>query len=132
MSSAAPVIPTHVHRADEEFKLNPFDACCRTSFCEYFKLAVCSVAVAFLVIVAIISISRGYALLPLHPAGVFILLFFALVLLAYLESLHYAVVAIQAWPMHEYADRYPRAAKMHALVDTPEKVKKFLVGRQFL
>lgn len=33
--------------------------------------------------------------------------------------------------MAKYAEKFPRAVKCHALVDTPEKVKKFLVGRQF-
>lgn len=33
--------------------------------------------------------------------------------------------------MSKVAKVYPRAARCHALVDTPLKVKKFLVGRQF-
>lgn len=131
MSSSAPVIPMHVHR-EEEFKLNPVDAFCRTSPCELLKLIICSLAVGFLVTITVICINKEYSLMPLPNYGIFMLLFFCIILLAYLESLHYAVVAIQAWPMHEYANRYPRAAKLHKLVDTPAKVKKFLVGRQFL
>jgi hypothetical protein len=45
--------------------------------------------------------------------------------------LHYAVVSVEKWDMSQYAESYPRAVKCHKLVDTPEKVKKFLVGRQF-
>lgn len=33
--------------------------------------------------------------------------------------------------MSQYVDKFPRAAKCQKLVDTPEKVQKFLVGRQF-
>jgi hypothetical protein len=33
--------------------------------------------------------------------------------------------------MAQYAERFPRAVRCHSFVDTPEKVKKFLVGRQF-
>ncbi len=33
--------------------------------------------------------------------------------------------------MAQYKDLYPRAYKCYLLVDNPDKVKKFLVGRQF-
>lgn len=33
--------------------------------------------------------------------------------------------------MSSYEEKYPRAVNCWKLVDTPEKVKKFLVGRQF-
>jgi hypothetical protein len=33
--------------------------------------------------------------------------------------------------MTPYKETYPRAYKCSLLVDTPDKVKKFLVGRQF-
>jgi hypothetical protein len=31
----------------------------------------------------------------------------------------------------QHTETFPRACKTHKLVDTPQKVKKFLVGRQF-
>ena len=46
-------------------------------------------------------------------------------------ALHYGVVAIEKWDMTKYAQDYPRACSLHKYVDTPVKVKKFLVGRQF-
>jgi len=52
-------------------------------------------------------------------------------MLAYLESLHFACVSVEKWDMKLYAERYPRALRCHSLVDTPAKVKKFLMGRQF-
>ena len=33
--------------------------------------------------------------------------------------------------MTQYKEKFPRAVKCHALVNTPQKVKQFLVGRQF-
>jgi hypothetical protein len=47
------------------------------------------------------------------------------------EALHYAVVCIEKWDMSQYEVSYPRVYKLYKLVDTREKVKKFLVGRQF-
>jgi hypothetical protein len=54
-----------------------------------------------------------------------------LTLLAYIEALHYACVVMEKWDMSVVGKAYPRAARCHALVDSPVKVKKFLVGRQF-
>jgi len=56
--------------------------------------------------------------------------FACLTLLAYVEALHYACVACEKWDP-KIMEGYPRAQKCHALVDTPVKLKKFLVGRQF-
>eukprot|EP01035_Chromulina_nebulosa_P019885 gene19885-25840_t len=50
---------------------------------------------------------------------------------AYVEALHYVVVAVEKWDMKTLAKDYPRAYRAYQYVDTPEKVKKFLVGRQF-
>jgi hypothetical protein len=62
-----------------------------------------------------------------HPHSA---VFFCLSLLAYVEALHYACVACEKWDSSVLKD-YPRALRCHALVDTPVKLKKFLVGRQF-
>jgi len=106
---------------------------CRTLVCENIKLVVCTGVVGVLIAVDFIGIANGYCVLKLHPAINFVLLFSALLLLAWCESLHYAVVSIEKWDMKNpyYQEHFPRAVKCHALVDTPEKVKKFLVGRQF-
>ena len=56
--------------------------------------------------------------------------FFCLTLLAYVEALHYVCVACEKWDA-KLLIKYPRALKCHALVNTPVKLKKFLVGRQF-
>ena len=69
--------------------------------------------------------------MKLHPVANFALLFSALTLLAYVEALHYGNVAIEKWDLESKKDEYPRLYKTQKLVDTPEKVKQFLVGRQF-
>ena len=69
--------------------------------------------------------------MQIHPVAAFILLFAALILLGYIEALHYACVTVEKWDMSKVAVEFPRAAKCQQLVDNPEKVKKFLVGRQF-
>jgi len=43
----------------------------------------------------------------------------------------FAGVSVEKWDMTKYKETYPRAYKCYLLVDTPEKVKKFLMGRQF-
>jgi uncharacterized membrane protein (Fun14 family) len=115
----------------EPLELSPYYLFCRSSLCEKVKLFTGTAAVSLLILVIIVGVILKYAVLQLHPAINFVLLFFGLMLLAYVESLHYAVVAVEKWDMSLYAERFPRAAKCHTFVDTPEKVKKFLVGRQF-
>lgn len=104
---------------------------CRSSFCEYFKLIFVSVFVGILILLVFVGVALHYSVLQLPVPVNFVLLIGAIILLAYLESLHFAVVSVEKWDMTQYRSNYPRAAKLHALVNTPEKVKKFLVGRQF-
>ena len=109
----------------------PITNFCRSFWCEKIKLVCGSGVVFLLILVVFIGIVKGYCVLKIHVAANFVLLFMALLLLAYCEALHYGVVAMEKWDMSVYQERYPRACKVHKLVDTPVKVKKFLVGRQF-
>jgi hypothetical protein len=104
---------------------------CRTLICERIKLVLCSIAVFLLVLVIFVGVSLSWSVLQTHPVANFIILFLCITLLAYCEFLHYSVVSIEKWDMKQYVEKFPRAVKCHALVDTPQKVKKFLVGRQF-
>ena len=104
---------------------------CRSKTCENVKLVVSSAVVFLLIMVVIVGISLTYCVLKVFPLVNFLILISCLTLLAYVEALHYACVAVEKWDMKLYATDFPRALKCHALVDTPEKVKKFLVGRQF-
>lgn len=67
----------------------------------------------------------------MHPVGLFIILILALTWLAYVEGLHYAVVSLEKREMAEFEQSFPRAFKTHQVVNSTEKVKRFLVGRQF-
>ena len=58
--------------------------------CEYIKLFLASAVVICLVIIAFTGIANGWCILQTPPAVSFILLFGALILLAYVEALHYA------------------------------------------
>lgn len=116
---------------DDEYQPNVYDAFCRSNICEKIKLVIASMAVFLLILIVFVGVSLTYCILKLFPVANFILMFGALILLAYVEALHYAAVAVEKWDMTAYAERYPRAVKCHSFVDTPEKVKKFLVGRQF-
>lgn len=111
--------------------IRAYNSFCRHNICENIKLGLVSAAVFLLCLVLFTGVALGYSVLELHPVGNYILLFICLILLAYVEALHYSVVAIEKWDMSLYAEKFPRAVKCHKLVDTPEKVKKFLVGRQF-
>lgn len=109
-----------------------YSAFCRSVMCEDAKLVLGSVAVFLLLLMVIVGVSLTYCILKLHPTLNFLILVVCIVLLAYLEALHYACVSVEKWNMSEYIDQYPRAVRCRALVDTPAKVKKFLVGRQFM
>lgn len=104
---------------------------CRSLFCENIKLFVGSCAVFILLLVLFVGVSLQWCTLKLNPAGLFILLFLATLLLAYCEALHYACVSVEKLDLTQYQEKYPRACKCAKLVDNPVKLKKFLVGRQF-
>ena len=111
---------------------NSYSAFCRSVICEDAKLVLGSIAVLLLLLMVFVGVSLAYCVLKLHPAFNFLILFVSMALLAYLEALHYACVSVEKWNVREYADQYPRAVRCHALVDTSAKVKKFLMGRQFM
>ena len=113
---------------------NPYNAVtmfCKGDLCQRVKLFCSFVVVTLLILVVFTGISLGYCVLKVHPALGFLIMFFCLTLLAYVEALHYACVACEKWDMKVIGKNFPRALRCHALVDDPVKLKKFLVGRQF-
>lgn len=58
--------------------------------CEYIKLFCGTCVVILLVMVAFTGIGNQWCVLQIHPAALFCLLFFGIILLAYIEALHYA------------------------------------------
>ena len=75
--------------------------CCRSFVCEKIKLVVATCVVNLLVVVVFVGVAKGYCVLEIPPIVNFLLLFLALVLLAYCEALHYAIVSIEKWDMSE-------------------------------
>ncbi len=100
-------------------------------WCEYVRYICSTIVVNALVLVAFVGVANSYCVMKSHPALNFFLLFGALLLLAYVEALHYGCVAIEKWDLSAQADTYPNLIRTQQLVNTPEKVRKFLVGRQF-
>jgi hypothetical protein len=96
--------------------------CCRSTVCENLRLVGATIVVYLLVAVVFAGVALGYSILPAPPAVCFVLMFGCLIMLAYVEMLHYACVAVEKWDMTELAANYPRAVKCHALCDTPVKV----------
>jgi uncharacterized membrane protein len=83
------------HR-DEPLKLSPYYLfCCSNPLCGKVVLYTGTAAVSFLILVIIVGVILKYAILQLHPAINFVLLFFGLVLLAYVERLNCAVIAVE-------------------------------------
>lgn len=97
----------------------------------YIRLVLSTIVITAIIAYGFTCIAYGYSVIQIHPAANFVILFVALIMVAFLEGLHYGVVSIEKWDMAAYAKDYPRVCKLALLVDTPEKVKRFLVGRQF-
>ena len=57
---------------------------------EVVKLVGSTCVVMLLVLVAFTGMSNQWCVLQVHPAGLFLILFFCIILLAYVEALHYA------------------------------------------
>jgi len=78
------------------------------------------------------SIGKGYAALPGHPVMHYILLVFVLVLLAYLEGMQIAILALERTSPSTFRHKN-RAYTAHtlALKNNGHNVQRFLVGRQF-
>lgn len=42
-----------------------------------------------------------------------------------------AIVGTQYWDPEVFREYYPRAYRIHKLINQPENVKRFIIGRQF-
>jgi len=78
------------------------------------------------------SIGKGYAALPGHPVMHYILLVFVIILLAYLEGLQIAILALERTSPSTFRHKN-RAFVAHTLAMkyNGHNVQRFLVGRQF-
>ena len=97
---------------------------------EWFKLIVASAVVLFLISIVFTGIGNGWMVMRVHPAIGFLILFCILVLMAYVEALHYSCVNLEKVDPAAFEKEYPRAAENQRLVNNATLVKRFLLGRQ--
>lgn len=104
-----------------------------TSACDIFRYILSTVITLASIALVFYSIGKGYAALPGHPAVLYVLFILVLILLAYLEGLQVAVLALERVPSESLQHSYPRAYRTHKLATRGRgmNVQRFLVGRQF-
>jgi hypothetical protein len=62
--------------------------------CEHIKRFISTCAVSLLVLMVFVGVANRWCVLQIHPAALYVLLLGALVLLAYVEALHYACTLV--------------------------------------
>jgi hypothetical protein len=98
---------------------------------DYFKyLWSTSATLGSLVVIIYGILSKSYVL-PVPVAGAFIVAIVGLSILFVLEGLMIAIVATQYWDREEFKHYYPRAYALHRIINQPDNVKRFIIGRQF-
>ena len=123
-ANASPLIETNHHLINPD--LTTPEKCFEVAkYCWSTFATGCSI---FLVCV---GIARGYAVLPSPIGAQYVIFICVLTLLFYLEGSMICIVATQFWDRETFKDLYPRAYKLHELVNRPEGVKRFIIGRQF-
>jgi hypothetical protein len=113
--------PDFVSNLGLEEPLNWFD---------YLKYVWSTAATLGAIFVVGLGISGGYYVLPTPVVATFVLLIVALIILFYLEGLMIAVVATQYWNKETWKTAYPRAYRLHDVLNRPDNVKRFIIGRQ--
>ena len=94
------------------------------------QFVVASAFVTFLVIIVFVGIGSGWMVLEVPPVAGFIILALAMLLMAYVEALHYSCVNLVNANPEEFEGIYPGAAAAQRQVNTQTKMKQFLLGRQ--
>jgi hypothetical protein len=127
--NAAPMSPTELNRGPDfdngmepERPFNLFDL---------FRYTWSTAATIGSLFIIFYGISIQAYVFPTPPGGTYIVFFCFLTLLFYLEGLMIAIVATQYWDKETFKEAYPRAYMLHELVNRPDNVKRFIIGRQF-
>lgn len=103
-------------------KLNWFD---------YLKYTWSTVATLGSLAIIFYGISIQAYVLPTPVPSAYIIAICLLIILFYLEGLMIAIVGTQYWDPEVFRDVYPRAYRIHRMMNKPENVKRFIIGRQF-
>lgn len=98
---------------------------------DYLKYIWSTIVTLGSIVIVLYGISIQAYVLPIPPAGAYVLGLALLTMLYYLEGLMIAIVGVQYWDGETFKDVYPRAYKIHQLMSRPENVKRFIIGRQF-
>lgn len=69
--------------------------------------------------------------LPTEHVGTYFILIFVLTVLFYLEGMMICIVATQYWDKEQFKDAFPRAYRLHTIMNKPDNMKRFIIGRQF-
>lgn len=98
---------------------------------DYLKYLWSTVVTLGSLIIIIYGIAIQAYVLPIAPGAAYVLALILVGNLFYLEGLMIAVVGTQYWDPKTFQDVYPRAFKCHELMNRPDNVKRFIIGRQF-
>ena len=77
------------------------------------------------------GIGKEAYVLKVSSGGAFCIMFIDLAVLFFLEGLMICIVETQYWDPESWREAYPRAYKIHKLVNQPDNLKRFIIGRQF-
>ncbi len=94
------------------------------------KFFLSSCVVMFLISIVLTGIANEWMVMEVHPVAAYIILACVLVLMGYVEALHYSCVNLALVDPTEFEDKYPAAAANQRLVNSQTLVKRFLLGRQ--
>lgn len=124
-----PMSPHSANRGpDFDTGLAPKDS---LNWFDYIKYTWSTIATLGSIMIVCYGISIQAYVLPVPPAGAYIIGLTLLVILYYLEGLMIAIVGTQYWDPETFKEAYPRAYSIHLLMSHPENVKRFIIGRQF-
>lgn len=127
-----PMSPTALHRGSDYVPVSAeFDAETPLTIFDYIKYLWSTFATVGSVVIIMYGISREVYVLPTPVGATYILFFLVLCILFYLEGLMIAIVETQYWDKETWKDVYPRAYALHEIVNRPNNVKRFIIGRQF-
>ena len=125
----APLTPTAMNRGANFDTGIPNISC--VSLFELLKYIWSTCATVGSLAVIIYGIGKKAYTLPVGVAAAFIIACLDLTLLFYLEGLMIAVVGTQYWNKETWKSTYPRAYRLHDVLNKPDNVKRFIIGRQF-
>jgi len=102
-----------------------------SSLFDYVKYLWSTFATVGSVFLILYGISLEAYVLPTPAGATYFLFFMVLTILFYLEGLMIAIVATQYWDKETWKQCYPRAYMLHEIMNRPDNVKRFIIGRQF-